>query len=158
MFEKLRAYCERKAHLTEEEYALMQNSFVSRTLKKSEFLLREGEISKYGVFVTRGCLRSYTVEDKGREHIIQFTPEEWWTGNLDSMRNNAPSTYFIDAIEDTDILQQDRAGFQAMMDNIPVFASMFHLGIEKSASAKDQRIVAALSASASIKKQDEITG
>ena len=148
MFEKLRAYCERQAHLTEEEYALMQSMFVPRSFKKGEFLLREGEVSKYGVFVTRGCLRSYTVDNKGKEHIIQFVPEEWWTGNLDSMRNNTPSAYFIDAIENTDVLQQDRAGFQAMMDNIPVFASMFNLGIQKSAGAKDQRIIAALSASA----------
>lgn len=148
MFEKLRAYCERRAHLTEEEYALMQSLFVPRSLRKGEFLLREGEVSKYGVFITKGCLRSYTVDNKGKEHIIQFAPEEWWTGNIESMRNNAPSAYFIDAIENTDVLQQDRATFQTMMDNIPIFASMFHLGIEKSASAKDQRIIAALSASA----------
>ena len=147
MFEKLRAYCERRAHFTEDEYALMQRMFVPRTFKKGEFLLREGEVSKHGVFVTRGCLRSYTVDNKGKEHIIQFAPEEWWTGNLDSMRNNAPSAYFIDAIENTDVLQQDRAGFQEMMDNIPIFASMFNVGIQKSAGAKDERIIAALSAS-----------
>src|SRR4030095_13587036 len=98
-------------------------------------------------FVTKGCLRSYTVDSKGKEHIIQFSPEEWWTGNIESIRNNAPSTYFIDAIEDTDVLQQDRPSFQKMLD-IPVVASMFHLGIQKSASAKDHRIIAALSTSA----------
>ena len=148
MFEKLRAYCERQAHFTEEEYALMEQVFVPRTLKKGEFLLREGEVSKYGVFVTRGCLRSYTVDNKGKEHIIQFAPEEWWTGNLASMRNNAPSAYFIDAIENTDVLQQDRAGFLAVMENIPLFKAMFNLGIERSATAKEHRIIAALSASA----------
>lgn len=148
MFEILRAYCQRQAHFTEDEYALMQSLFIPRTIKKGEFLLREGEVSKYGVFVTLGCLRSYNVDNKGKEHFIQFTPEEWWTGNLESMRNNAPSAYFIDAIENTDVLMQDRAGFQDMMDKIPIFASMFHRGIEKSASAKDQRIIAALSDSA----------
>ena len=148
MFEKLRAYCERQAQLTKDDYALMQSVFIPRSLKKGEFLLREGEVAKYGVFVTKGCLRSYSVDEKGKEHIIQFTPEEWWTGNLESMRNHTPSTYFIDAIEGTDVLMQDRTGFQTMMDQIPVFRAMFHLGIEKSAIAKDQRIISALSASA----------
>ena len=148
MFEKLRAYCERQAHMTEEEYALIESLVVPKHYKKGDFLLREGEVAKYGYFVTKGCLRSYTVDNQGKEHIIQFSPEEWWTGNIESLRNDSPSVYFIDAIEDTDVLQQDRPSFQAMLDNIPVFASMFHLGIQKSAIAKDHRIIAALSTSA----------
>ena len=148
MFDKLRAYCERHAHLTEEEFALMQTLFLPRTFRKGEFLLREGEVAKYGAFVVSGCLRSYTVDNKGKEHILQFAPEDWWTGNLDSARNGTPSAYFIDAIEDTDVLLQDRASFEKIMKNIPAFASGFHSGIQKSAVAKDQRIIASLSASA----------
>ena len=46
MFHKLRAYLERQAHLTEEEYALLETLFLPTTFKKGEFLLREGEIAK----------------------------------------------------------------------------------------------------------------
>jgi CRP-like cAMP-binding protein len=147
MFDKLRAYFERGTHFTEEEYALITPLFLPKNFKKGEFLLREGEVARYGAFVARGCLRSYTIDNKGKEHILQFAPEDWWTGNLDSARNDVPSTYFIDAIEDSDVLLQDRASFQKMMD-IPAFASGFHTGIQKSAVAKDQRIIASLSTTA----------
>jgi len=148
MFDKLRAYIERITHFTEEEFAFMQTLFLPKKMKKGEFLLREGEIAKYGAFVVKGCLRSYTVDNKGKEHILQFSPEEWWTGNLDSARNTVPSVYFIDAIEDTDVLLQDLNSFQKMMENIPASRSSFLAGIQKSAIAKDQRIIASLSASA----------
>jgi len=144
MFHKLRAYLERQAHLTEEEYALLETLFLPTTFKKGEFLLREGEIAKSGVFVTSGCLRSYTVDDKGKEHILQFSPEDWWSGNLDSYRNGTPSAYFIDAIEDTEVLLQDAAAFQKCME-IPAFAAGFLGGIQKSAIAKDRRIITSLS-------------
>jgi CRP-like cAMP-binding protein len=144
MFHKLRAYFERQSHFTEEEYAAMQSLFLPGTFKKGEFLLREGEIAKSGAFVTSGCLRSYTVDDKGKEHILQFSPDNWWTGNLDSYRNGTPSAYFIDAIEDTQVLLLDASSFQKLME-IPAFAAGFLGGIQKSAISKDRRIIASLS-------------
>ena len=148
MFDKFRAYCERTAHFTEEQYAFMESLFVPKNFKKGEFLLREGEIAKFGVFVVKGFLRSYIIDHKGKEHILQFAPENWWIGNLESAMNSVPSAYFIDAIEDTDVLVQDRPAFQKMMEELPAFSSSFHTGIQKSASAKDKRIIASLSASA----------
>jgi CRP/FNR family transcriptional regulator, anaerobic regulatory protein len=147
MFDKLRSYIERQGHFTEEEYAFIETLFSPKSFKKGEFLLREGEIAKYGAFVVKGCLRSYTVDNKGKEHVLQFAPEDWWTGNLDSARNGVPSTYFTDAIEETDVLLQDYDSFRKMLE-IPAISSSFHMGIQKSAVAKDQRIIASLSASA----------
>lgn len=148
MFDKLRAYCEQRTHLTEDEYAFMENLITQKTLRKGEFLLREGEVAKYGAFVARGCLRSYTVDNKGKEHIIQFAPEDWWLSNTESIRTGTPSAYFIDALEDTDVLLVDASSFQKIMQNVPAFASLFQAGIQKHASVKDERIIASLSASA----------
>jgi CRP-like cAMP-binding protein len=148
MFDKFRAYCERSTHMTDEEYAFMQDLFLHKNFKKGEFFLREGEVAKYGAFVVKGCLRSYTVDNKGKEHIVQFAPEDWWIGNNESARTGIPSTYFIDAIEETDVLMLDRNSFQKIIENIPAFASQFQIGIQKHASAKDQRIIESLSASA----------
>ena len=48
MFDKLRAYCKRQTYLAAEEYALMQTILIPKKFKKGEFLLREGEVAKYG--------------------------------------------------------------------------------------------------------------
>jgi CRP-like cAMP-binding protein len=59
MFEVLYAYFERNFTLTKEDIALIRSVFLPRTMKKGEFLLREGEVAKFGAFVCKGFLRSF---------------------------------------------------------------------------------------------------
>ncbi|HEV8508008.1 MAG TPA: Crp/Fnr family transcriptional regulator, partial [Chitinophagaceae bacterium] len=65
MFEILQAYFERNGVLTSEEINLMRSVCMPKQLKKGEFLIREGEIVRYGAFVCKGFLRSYFVDNKG---------------------------------------------------------------------------------------------
>jgi len=58
MFEILQAYFEREFSLTKDDIALIRSVFLPKQLKKGEFLLREGEVAKYGAFVAKGILRS----------------------------------------------------------------------------------------------------
>lgn len=148
MFQKLRAYFERSSPLTEEEFVFLQTLFLPRILTKGSFLLREGEVARYGAFVASGCLRSYIIDVKGKEHIIQFAPENWWLSDLQSITNETPSIYFMDAVEDSEVLLADKASFTKMLANIPSIASSFQAGIQKHNSAKDRRIVSSLSATA----------
>lgn len=45
--------------------------------KKNEIILREGEISDCTFFVEKGLLRMYSIDKAGKEHVIQFAPENW---------------------------------------------------------------------------------
>lgn len=117
-------------------------------MKKGEFLLREGETPKYAAFVCKGFLRSYVTDDKGKEHIIQFAPENWWISAKTGLSEYSPSTVFIDAIEDSEVLLIDRPGHIRMMEKIPGYAASFHAGIQKRSEAKEKRIVKSLIATA----------
>src|SRR5687768_7656093 len=110
MFEVLFAYFNRSVTLNDEEVALMKTLFIPQKLKKGEFMLKAGEISRYGAFVAKGFLRSYVIDNKGKEHIMQFAPENWWISDKAGMKENAPATFFIDAIEDSGILLVDLNG------------------------------------------------
>jgi CRP-like cAMP-binding protein len=154
MFEVLFAYFERNFTLSPDEIALMKKLFLSKELRKGEFLLREGEISRYGSFVCKGFLRSYVVDNKGKEHIIQFAPENWWISAKPGATPDSPSTVFIDAIEDSNILLLDSMGHTTLMEKIPAYAASFHAGIQKRGEAKEQRIVHSLSATAEERYHD----
>jgi CRP-like cAMP-binding protein len=82
MFEKLRTYFERSFPITDEQFEFIKTLFIPKKVNKGEFLLREGGMAKYGMFVASGCLRTYTIDNKGKEHILQFSPEDWWTGDM----------------------------------------------------------------------------
>ena len=144
MLETLRAYFERSFPVTEKDFDLVKSLFLPKKLKKGEFLLREGEVAKFGAFVAKGMLRSYVIDNKGKEHIIQFAPENWWISDKSGLTDGSRSTFFIDAIEDSEILLIDIAGHLTLIEKLPGYAASFRTGMQKRAAAKDQRIVAAL--------------
>ena len=54
--------------------ALIENCKFLR-FAKGDFLLRQGEVGKHSFFVEQGLLRYYSIDNKGKEHILQFAPE-----------------------------------------------------------------------------------
>ena len=148
MFEVLKKYLTDRAVLSDEQLELICSFFIPKHVEKGEFILREGEIAKYGNFVTSGCLRSYVIDNKGKEHIIQFAPETWWLTDITSILNQTPSLYFMDALEPSNILMIDFVGHQKIAEIIPAFNKAFQAGQQKHTAAKDRRIIASLTATA----------
>jgi CRP-like cAMP-binding protein len=72
-----------------------------KLIEKGTILLRQGEICNFGCKVIEGCLKSYFIDKTGKEHIIQFAPEDWIITDMNSLLNRVPSNIFIEAIEDS---------------------------------------------------------
>jgi CRP-like cAMP-binding protein len=156
MFEILFEYLGKHLPLSADEMEFIRSVFIPRKLVKGEFLLREGDSLKYGAFVCTGFLRSYVVDNKGKEHIIQFAPENWWISDKGAGAEGTKASCFIDAIEDSDILLIDQAGHFKMMEKVPAYSSSFQAGMQKRSAAKDKRIVHSLVADAEERYNDFI--
>ena len=76
-------------------------------VEKGVLLLKEGEICKHSFFVEKGLLRYYSIDAKGKEHIIQFAPEGWFVSDRESVYFNQPSQYFIQSLEESTIIALD---------------------------------------------------
>lgn len=74
-----------------EEFEYFNTSFAPKKLRKRQYFLQEGDVCKYRAFVVKGILRSYTIDKKGAEHILQFASEGWWAADLSSYLANEPS-------------------------------------------------------------------
>ena len=147
-FEVLQAYLMARATFSAEDLAFMRTVFIPRRLAAGEFLQRGGQVARHAAFVAHGCLRSFVIDAKGKEHIVQFAPEEWWLADAISLNTGTPSQYFFAAIEDSDLLLIDSQGQQQIVDRIPGYSAAMRAGLQKHAAVKDLRIVKALSASA----------
>ncbi|MEM8901791.1 MAG: Crp/Fnr family transcriptional regulator [Bacteroidota bacterium] len=73
-----------------------------RHIQKGEILQAKGEINTKAYFVEKGLLRSYSIDEKGREHIFMFAPEGWIVG--DSTLPEDPCELYIDALEDSEVI------------------------------------------------------
>jgi len=153
MIEKLRSFFERSFPITDEQFEFIKTMFIAKKVKKGEFLLREGEMTRYSIFVASGCLRTYTIDDSGKEHILQFSPENWWTGDM-SFTSNVPSKCFIEALEDSDVLLTEMSSIQKLNKYIPQSAAQYETALQKSMEAKNQRIISSLSATAEQRYND----
>jgi CRP-like cAMP-binding protein len=154
MHEPLFEYFERNFKLTDEDKAIIRTVVIPMTLKKGEFFQRQGEVARLGAFVCTGFLRSYVIDNKGKEHIIQFAPESWWISDKIGMSKHAPATYFIDAIEDSELLTTDMQGHLTMLEKVAGYGASFQKGMEKRTAAKDIRIVHSLTSTAEERYND----
>ena len=112
----------------------------SKKLKRKEFLLKQGDTCRTESFIVKGCLRTYTIDGNGFEHILMFGIEDWWVGELYSFLTQSPATYFIDALEDTEILQITKSDLDKLYDRVPKFERFFRLILQNAFIAQQQRI------------------
>jgi len=147
-FAVLRAYLEARGTFTHQDFETVEAAFLFKRLSAGAFLQRAGDVVRHAAFVASGCLRNYVIDAKGKEHIVQFAPETWWLADSISLNTGAPSQYFIDAIEDSEVLLIDGPSHQRLVDHVVPYAAAFRTGLQRHSAAKDQRIVNALSSSA----------
>lgn len=83
---------------------IMLSNCQPKDVAKGAFLLRPGQEIGYSFYVEKGLLRQYTIDEKGKEHILQFAPEGWFMSDRESEYLNRPSSYFIEAVEPSSLL------------------------------------------------------
>src|SRR5580658_4554352 len=137
MYQALLSYIEKLSAtpLTAAHIELIQSKFTPRKLRKGQYFLQEGEICRSTAFIAKGALRQYSVDDKGVEHIIQLTIENWWAVDRESFLTLAPSQYNIDAWEDTEALVLKKTDYYEHLIKVPAMVEMWRAIDERNAYA-----------------------
>lgn len=148
MFELLLHSIKERVSISEEEFNFCKTLFIPKKLRKRQFLLQEGDVCKYTSFVEKGMLRTYTVDEKGNEPILQFSSEGWWIADLYSFLTDEPSLYNIEALEDCELLQITKPSWEILLEKIPVFERYFRILIQNNLIATQRRLMGAMSETA----------
>jgi CRP-like cAMP-binding protein len=134
--------------LTPEEEQYFISQLKVKRLKKKQHLLQEGDICRYDYFVNKGCLRTYTIDEKGLEHILQFAIEYWWIGDMYSFLTQTPARYNIDALENSEVLCLEKNVLEDLYIKIPKFERFFRHLLQNAFVALQERINTSLSQTA----------
>lgn len=148
MYEQLAKSIREKVALTTEEFELCKTFFIPKKLRKKQTLLLEGDVCSYNAFVEKGVLRSYSTDDKGNEHTMQFAFEGWWISDLSSFLLGSNSTYTIEAIEDSELLLLTYAAREDLMHQLPIFERYQRMLLQNAFIALQARINGTLNTSA----------
>ena len=148
MFELLHQKIAEKISLTEEEFNYCKSLFKPKKLRKRQYFLQEGDVCKYQAFIEKGILRSYTIDEKGSEHILQFATEGWWMADLSSYVTGESSLFNIQAIEASELLLISKPSWDELMLSIPKFEHYFRILIQNHLVATQKRLMQSLSETA----------
>ena len=138
----------RHIDLTVEEKAYFISLLHPKQLGRKQFLLREGEVCKYSAFVMSGCLRGYTIDAQGQEHVMNFAPVGWWIADMYSLISQRPGTLYIEASDNAEVLLLSKIKQDLLFHEIPKFERFFRIITENSLVAYQQRIMDTLSLTA----------
>lgn len=134
--------------LSLEEQKCLINHLEFIHIKKKHYFLKENEIAKHVAFVLRGCLRSYSIDENGFEHVLQFAPVNWWITDMYSIISQKESQLYIEAIMDTDIYMLSRVNQLKLFDEIPKLERYFRILTENALVSSRQRLLDRMSLTA----------
>jgi len=141
-------YFEKHLPLSEEEKSIVDNYFKERRVKRRQFILQEGDICKHNTFIVEGCFRMYLVDAKGKEHNLQFAVEHWWIGDIGSFHSEKPSKLYIEALENSIILQIKKEDQLKLFVDYPKFNRIFRILAENAMVSLQNRILQNISSTA----------
>lgn len=127
------------------EQELIKSTFIPKKIAKGEYFLREGNVCKHAGFIVKGAMRQYTIDEKGKEHIVRLMIENWWASDRESYIMLTPSAYNINAWEDTDLLVITKADFISKLNKIQAIVEMTRKMDENYAIASERRLTSNLS-------------
>ena len=134
--------------ITEDESRLVQKYFVPVPLKKKQFLLQSGEPSNHMRFISQGCVKLYSIDELGAEHILQFGISGWWINDLYAYLTQKPATFFIQAITQSTVLQIHRDKLNELFDQSHMIDRFFRIKTQNGYVALQERAINNMSRSA----------
>lgn len=141
MHDQLLSYTKKFIQPTLEESEYFLSLFKPKKYFKKQFVIQKGDVCSVESFVISGCLRSYFVDTSGQTHIVQFAVANWWISDMESLIKNVPSSLYIDALVDTEVLQINKANFESLIDKFPKFERMFRLMLSNAFISHQRRII-----------------
>lgn len=147
-FEAIVNYVSRYIELTGEEEEYFISLLRLTKVRKKQLIVQPEFVCKYRSYVIKGAMRAYLLDDNAKEHTVVISIEDWWISDFSSYLNQEPATLFVEALEDSLLIQIDYHSEQLLMERIPKFERFFRLITQRSFAFLQKRLLSNLSMSA----------
>ena len=134
--------------LDKDETAFFLSLLKYKELKRKNFLLKEGQICKTINYVHSGTLRAYYLDKSGKESTIMFAISDWWITDMFCFINQQPAMLFIEAIENSSVLQLKKESLDNLYVKVPKFEKFFRVIMQNAYIREQLRVIQNLSLSA----------
>jgi CRP-like cAMP-binding protein len=132
---------------SQEEIVKIESKFKKIILKKKEVVLETGNTVHYQYYISSGCLRTYFVDNSGKEHTVQFAIKDWWISDYTAFFTTSKAVMTIDCIQDASVYKVSKIDMESLYPEIPQLETFFRQKMEMAFAGFQKRIIGNLSQS-----------
>jgi CRP-like cAMP-binding protein len=140
-FDPVIEYVSRYVQLTEDEIARFKTLLKITKVKKRQFIVQPGFICQHKSYVVKGAFRAYLVDKEGKEHTLAFAIEDWWISDYSSFIYQEPATLFVEALENSVLIQIDFEGVQTFLKEIPKLEKFERIITQRALAFQHKRLL-----------------
>lgn len=115
---------------------------------KGKVILSAGQFVPYQYYVLSGCLRTYYLDNSGKEHTIQFAVNDWWISDYTAFFTGGRSILYIECIQEAVICQISKESMENLYKTVPLIETFFRVKMERFFASFQKRILSDLAMSA----------
>ncbi len=134
-------------NLSDEDLKFLSSIFKEEVFDKGSYILSANEQVKHQYYVLSGCLRTFFIDKKGKEHTVQFAINDWWISDYISYFLEEKSTLTIEAIQKSVLLRVEKKDFEEALTRIPQIERFIRKKVERFMAKSQKRTLQALSQS-----------
>lgn len=139
LYDTLYGAISKYADLGEQDLEWLNTSFKATRYNKRSILLHEGNTAHHLYFVLTGALHLYSIGKDGRWQSCNFALPGSFLTNFESFSEQAPSAYFIEALEDGICLSISCKDCMLLMKKSPAFNTFIYSLLENLAKDNIKR-------------------
>ena len=140
MTDKLKIFLKNFTDFEEQELDRIAGFFKSRSVKKNDILLQEGNVSREFYYVHTGGIRTFYIDKKGYEKTRYIMLDNEIGTTLYSFISQKPSIEFIEALDDTELLAINYQDFYRLVKEIENWKNFYQKILEKAYSFQNRKI------------------
>ena len=138
----------RRLHLRPEAEEFLYSISKEKTLQKGEVLIRQGQIVKKTFFVSTGCLRSYCLDKRGKEHTLLFSIKDWWISDYIAIHTDELATLTVECLTESNVIEFNAKELDKIHSRFPEFEAYQRHNLERHVVSLHRRILNQLQLSA----------
>lgn len=133
---------------SEKQIKIIESVFFKMNFKKGDILLKANDDVNFQYYILEGCLRTFHIDDHGKEHTVQFGIKDWWISDYTAFFSTSKAIMNIEVIQDAILYRISRHDKETLYEKIPKIETFFRLKLERAFAAFQKRILSNLSQTA----------
>jgi len=134
-------YISRYVDLSDAEKSHLATFLKITRVKKRQFIVQPGFVCRHKSYVIKGAFRGYLVDNEGKEHTLSFAIEDWWISDYSSLIYQEPATLFVEALEDSVLIQIEYEDEQKFLQEIPKLEKFERIITQRSLAFQQKRLL-----------------